>query len=108
MDSHHLVCFNVFTQHTYDLMTSYAHHSEMNAPQYSDVVVLHYVETHILWTNLLLHTSQENRRSQLRITLCFFRVPLSLNDILHTSHLYRQSPTVLVDASSDYTCYWKT
>jgi hypothetical protein len=40
----------------YDIMTSYAHHSEMNTPQHSDVVDLHYVWTHILWINLLLHT----------------------------------------------------
>jgi hypothetical protein len=31
------------TQHAYDLTTSYAHHGEMNTPQHSDVVALHYV-----------------------------------------------------------------
>jgi len=43
MDSHHLVHFDVFTQHAHDFTTSYAHHSEMNVPQHSDVVALHYV-----------------------------------------------------------------
>jgi hypothetical protein len=108
MASHHLVCFDVFTQLTYDLTTSYVHHSEMNTLQHSDVIALHYVYTHIKRTYLLLHISQENRCSQLCITLCFFGVPLSLNDILHASHLYGQSPIVLVDASSDYTSYWET
>jgi hypothetical protein len=43
MASHHLVCFDVFTQHTYDLTTSYVYHSEMNTLQHSNVVVLYYV-----------------------------------------------------------------
>jgi len=43
----------------HDIMTSYAHHSEMNAPQHSDVFALHYVylDTHFRNKSLITHVT---------------------------------------------------